>query len=206
MSETYFDIIPTDILDLILLEVDDPIDLAHLSESGISSVESHLRKEKFWKSKIKVLFPNGDDKYINPYLTTFKDDDYNLTIVIMKYTILSNISVTIRYIIDEMLDEINFYETNNLYRSHYIIGKSDLKFINNYDCLKLNSLPHYEEKEIVRMAMYPRSYRDPRIELIIIPQTPRIYKFKISNVEHEITFEDIMNIIGHIISNGYSVI
>lgn len=201
MSITYLEVIPKDILNLILLEIDDVDTFAKLFRTYITPIENHLRSEIFWKSKIKILFPQGGYKYINSYLMSFKGSD---DVIIMKYSILYKISKNIDDILFVTMEQIESDKGTEYMNPKYRLCYFSLAFINNYDCLKLDSLYPYDRDNIIYQIT-----RDGAGRVIaqsnIIPQIPYGYEIIIENITYRVTSEDIRNILGHLISNGHEI-
>jgi hypothetical protein len=207
MSETYFEVLPIEILNLIFLQIEDGwFSFDHLLRTNISPVVSVLRTEIFWKTRINMLFPKGGIKYVNPYLTSFKnlDDD----IIIMKYSVLFDLMLRINTKINNKL-----YKTDTTGKLWYL-GKSTLEttleFVNNYDCLRLDLLPYPERRQIVSIITThksdnikikldiegtPRHLTGCAVKLTIVGRRDHYTKYNISA-------EDTRNLLGHIISNG----
>lgn len=192
MQGIYFDVLPRDITKIILLWISDKNTFENLYDSGINSLTFLLTSKDFWKSKVRLLFPKGGDEYISPYYMIFNDD---IDINIMKYKILNQISS----VIDEVLSNYYTVISNKSTKKDrkFLIFECHFKFINNYDCLKLDSLPTPIKKQMINSIMVNGSFM-----VIFITSNPLIYQINFGNLAYGIDITDVKNIIGHIISNG----
>lgn len=191
MEDIYFDVLPRDILKIIVLEIEDMQTFEILHETGISSITSLLKSEDFWKSKVGALFPKGGDKYINSYLTTFNDG--NINIILMKYEKLRTISGAI----DDVLMHVYQYAGFAI-DYDYNIFISYFRCINNYECLKLNYIPYDLQKSIIKFMI------DDNNEFRVLHIKGNFHKYRIviDDVKYELTDREVRDIIGHIVSNG----
>ncbi len=99
----YFDTIPNDIITVILLNIEDTYDFVQIFRSSISSLEVVLQSGTFWQSMIGILFPKGGSKYLNPYLTTFKEKYNFYDETLIKYKKLESVSKLLSDVVLEAL-------------------------------------------------------------------------------------------------------
>lgn len=206
---TYFDIIPEELISIILFNIEEVSD--HINLKDITAFNKVLMTQEYWIQKIKITLPRLDLKCIPQSLLNFKNDIFDITL--MNYGSILRAYNYMKEIISQPAKSVKKRKDRELHEGDQ---GEEVRYdwawdlgINNFKLLRLDLLNNEDILEITSIftIIYPYYYKrhieDHEIKISFY-DTGR-YKFTITGMSRDITYfisrQDVINMIIHLACN-----
>lgn len=152
--DTYFDILPQDVISVILIKIENVGDFIPLND--IHNFRDVISKPYFWSLKTKLSLSNIDFKYIPTFLLDFSK---SFEIKLMNYATLIHSYQELNSVLTEWQNGINkFSEGFGISGTGY---KYHLWSVNNFDVLRLDL---FKPDKVKILLAYFLNYKTQRLQ------------------------------------------